>query len=76
MNSSLNIRRQTRDHRVNINLTDDEDKLLDSIVRFTGDHKATILRRLALKAAIQILSAEEQQFTLADILNEGAEQHL
>ena len=75
MNSSLNIRKQTRDHRVNINLTDD-DKLLDSIVRFTGDHKVTILRRLALKAAIQILSAEEQQFTLADILSEGAEQHL
>lgn len=71
----MNIRRQKRINRVNINLTDDEAELFYQIAKFTGEPMGVILRNAAVKQALETL-LDDDDLNLDAILHKGANQHL
>lgn len=73
--SLSDIRKQKREHRFNINLTDDEAEMFNLISKMTGEKKGVILRNMAVMQALTILTAEEQ-YTLHALLEKGAQEHL
>lgn len=72
------IRKQKRDNRYNINLTDSEADLFIAVSKLTGVNVGVILRQLVMKQALATLIAEDvqEEFNLDQILNKGAEDHL
>lgn len=68
---SINYKKQNRSNRYNVNLTDDEADFFGVISKMTGVPKGTIIRQLAVKGALQELTAE-QEFNLESILRKGA----
>ena len=71
------IRKQKRDNRLNINLTDDEAEMFNLISKMTGESKGVILRNIAVKHALTILTADNtQEFSLEKLLNKGTSEHL
>ena len=48
-----------RDHVVKIRLNDTEAALIDAIVNFTGQQKATLLREILLDSARRVLVGED-----------------
>lgn len=68
---SINYKKQIRSNRYNVNLTDDESDLLMVVSKMTGVPKGIIIRHLAMKGALQELTAE-QEFNLDALLKKGA----
>ncbi|WP_180060723.1 hypothetical protein [Acinetobacter sp. YH12135] len=72
------MRKQKRDNRYNINLTDDESQLFEVVSKLTGVNPGVILRQMAMKQAIATLIAEDiqEEFNLEEYLKKGASDHL
>lgn len=69
--------KQKREHRYNVNLNDDEAKLFELLNRMTGEHTGVIIRNLALKQALALLTSDDSvDFSLDNILNKGTLEHL
>lgn len=47
-----------RDHVVKIRLNDSESALIDALVNYTGDQKATLLREMLLEQARAVLGMD------------------
>lgn len=75
---SVRIRKQKRDNRFNINLTDDEAQIFEAASNITGINAGVIMRQMLLKQALAILLADdiEPDFSLDNFLNKGATAHL
>ena len=61
-----------RDHVVKIRLNDSEEELIDALVNYTGEQKATLLRELLLEQARIVLGAG-MDFPIQAIGSEGRE---
>lgn len=74
----MSLRKQKRDNRYNINLTDSEADLFIAVSKLTGVNIGVILRQLVMKQALATLIAEDvkEEFNLDQYLNKGAEDHL
>lgn len=74
----MSLRKQKRDNRYNINLTDSEADLFIAVSNLTGVKIGAILRQLVMKQALATLIAEDvqEEFNLDQYLNKGAEDHL
>ena len=74
----MNLRKQKRDNRYNLNLNDDEAQLIQSISKLTGINPGVIMRQLVMKQALATLIAEDiqQDFNLDEFLKKGASDHL
>lgn len=74
----MSLRKQKRDKRYNINLTDSEADLFIAVSKLTGVNIGVILRQLVMKQALATLIAEDvkEEFNLDQYLNKGAEDHL
>ena len=74
----MHIRKQKRDNRFNINLTDDEAHIFEAAANITGINAGVIMRQMLLKQALAILLADdiEPDFSLERLLSKGAEPHL
>ncbi len=74
----MSLRKQKRDNRYNINLTDSEADLFIAASKLSGVNIGVLLRQGALKHALTILIAEdeEDEFNLDQYLNKGASDHL
>ncbi|MDC5385091.1 hypothetical protein QDT05_15020 [Acinetobacter baumannii] len=74
----MSIKKQKRDNRYNVNLTDDESKLFEIVSKLTGVNPGVILRQLVMKQALALLIAEDVQenFSLENYLRKGASDHL
>ncbi|ENU42983.1 hypothetical protein F985_03882 [Acinetobacter seifertii] len=74
----MSIKKQKRDNRYNVNLTDDESKLFEIVSKLTGVNPGVILRQLVMKQALALLIAEDVQenFSLESYLRKGASDHL
>ena len=48
-----------RQHVVKIRLSDEEHRLLQALVDFTGEQKAAFIRRLVLDQAVSVLHGDE-----------------
>ncbi|PPZ93779.1 hypothetical protein C5B41_13750 [Acinetobacter ursingii] len=70
--------RQKRNHRYNVNLTDDESKLFEHISKMTGEKVGIILRQAIMKQTFETLFSNDvlAEFNLEEMLNKGAEDHL
>ncbi|PZK58909.1 hypothetical protein C7Q29_15695 [Staphylococcus aureus] len=69
--------KQKREHRYNVNLNDDEEELFGLINRMTGEHTGVIIRKLALKQALEVLSGDDSvDFSLENLLSKGTLEHL
>ncbi len=73
-----NLKKQKRDNRFNVNLTDSEADLFIAVSNLTGVNVGVILRQLVMKQALAALIAEDMQdeFKLDQYLNKGASDHL
>ena len=49
-----------RNHIVKIRLNDDEAALIDAIVNYTGEQKATLVREMLMQQAGKVLEAEKE----------------
>ena len=78
MSFNSNIKKQKRDNRYNVNLTDDESQLFEIVAKLTGVHPGVIIRQLVMRQALATLIAEDiqQDFNLDDLLKKGAADHL
>lgn len=74
----MSLRKQKRDNRYNINLTDSESDLFIAVSKLTGVNIGVILRQLVMKQALTTLIAEDvqEEFNLDQYLNKGASDHL
>ncbi|MDX8255238.1 hypothetical protein [Acinetobacter pittii] len=74
----MSIKKQKRDNRYNVNLTDDESQLFEIVSKLTGVNPGVILRQLVMKQALALLIAEDVQenFSLERYLKKGASDHL
>ena len=74
----MSLRKQKRDNRYNINLTDSEADLFIAVSKLTGVNIGVILRQLVVKQALATLIAEDvqEEFKLDHYFNKGAEDHL
>lgn len=70
------IRKQKRDNRFNINLTDDEAEFFNLLSKMTGEPKGVILRNMAVKQAISTVLSDGEESILNTLLSQGAQQHL
>ena len=72
------MKKQKRDNRFNINLTDSEADLFIAVSNLTGVNVGVILRQLVMKQALATLIAEDVQedCKLDQHLNKGASDHL
>ena len=68
-------RKQPRDRRYNINLTEAESELVEAIAKITGVEPAVILRELSLKQALNFLLNDDDSI-LEKVLSTGAQKHL
>lgn len=68
-------RKQPRDRRYNINLTEAESDLVEAMARITGVEPAVILRELSLKQALTFLLNDDDSI-LEKVLSTGAQKHL
>lgn len=70
--------KQKRNHRYNINLTDDESQLFEHISKMTGEKVGIILRQVIMKQTFETLVSNDvyADFNLEELLNKGAEDHL
>ncbi|WP_238796923.1 hypothetical protein [Acinetobacter pittii] len=74
----MSLKKQKRDNRYNVNLTNDESDLFKIVSRLTGVNPGVIMRQLVMKQALALLIAEDIQdnFSLETYLNKGASDHL
>ena len=73
----MNLKKQKRDNRYNVNLTDDESQLFQIVSKITEINPGVILRQLVMKQALATLIAEDvQDFNLEHYLKKGTEEHL
>lgn len=74
----MSLKKQKRDNRYNVNLTNDESDLFKIVSRLTGVNPGVIMRQLVMKQALALLIAEDIQdnFSLENYLNKGASDHL
>lgn len=72
------IKRQLRDNRFSINLTNDETDLLTAISNLTGVEIGVLLRQMVVKQAIETLTDDdaEDDFNLNQFISEGAQGQL
>lgn len=70
--------KQKRNHRYNVNLTDDESQLFEHISKMTGEKVGIILRQVIMKQTFETLVSKDvyADFNLEEVLNKGAEDHL
>ncbi|MFC2996346.1 hypothetical protein ACFODO_13915 [Acinetobacter sichuanensis] len=74
---SRRIKRQLRDNRFSINLTNDETDLLTAISNLTGVEIGVLLRQMVMKQAIETLTDDsEDDFNLNQFISEGAQGQL
>ncbi len=74
----MSLKKQKRDNRYNVNLTNDESDLFKIVSRLTGVNPGVIMRQLVMKQALELLIAEDIQdnFSLDSYLKKGASDHL
>ncbi|ASO72520.1 hypothetical protein N0P26_001257 [Acinetobacter baumannii] len=74
----MSLKKQKRDNRYNVNLTNDESDLFKIVSRLTGVNPGVIMRQLVMKQALALLIAEDIQdnFSLDSYLKKGASDHL
>lgn len=74
----MSLKKQQRDNRYNVNLTNDESDLFKIVSRLTGVNPGVIMRQLVMKQALALLIAEDIQdnFSLDSYLKKGASDHL
>ncbi|MCM2131441.1 hypothetical protein [Larsenimonas rhizosphaerae] len=53
--------RRLKTARIGINLDEFEDDLIDALVAYTGTEKATLVRELVMRAALDLLGVSSQQ---------------
>ena len=71
------IKKQLRDNRFSINLTNDETSLLTAASNLSGIEISVLIRQMAMKQAIHTLVDDsDDDFNLYKILSEGAEKQL
>ena len=71
------IKKQPRDNRFSINLTNDETSLLTAASNLSGIEISVLIRQMAMKQAIHTLVDDsDDDFNLYKILSEGAEKQL
>lgn len=68
-------RKQPRDRRYNINLTDDESQFFEAMAKLSGQDMAVIMREFMLKQALSVMLDDEDSI-LKKLLHTGAPQHL
>ncbi|WP_406874833.1 hypothetical protein [Acinetobacter baumannii] len=73
----MSLKKQKRDNRYNVNLTNDESDLFKIVSRLTGVNPGVIMRQLVMKQALALLIAEDIQdnFSLDSYLKKGASDH-
>ena len=78
MSFNNHLKKQKRDNRYNVNLTDSEADLFIAVSDLTGIQIGTILRQLIMKQALATLIADdlEEDFNLENYLKKGALDHL
>lgn len=54
-------RTRLKTSRVGINLDEYEDNLIEALVAYTGTEKATLVRELVMRAAMDLLGVSSQQ---------------
>lgn len=57
----MSLKKQKRDNRYNVNLTNDESDLFKIVSRLTGVNPGVIMRQLVMKQALALLIAEDIQ---------------
>lgn len=74
----MSYQKQKRTNRYNVNLTDDESQLFETISKLTGEKVGVILRQAIMKQTFETLAPEDilKEFNLDEFLNKGAEDHL
>ena len=71
------IKKQLRDNRFSINLTNDETDLLTAASNLLGIEISVLIRQMAMKQAIHTLVDDsEDDFNLYQFLSEGANEQL
>lgn len=71
------IKKQLRDNRFSINLTNDETDLLTAASNLLGIEISVLIRQMAMKQAIYTLVDDpEDDFNLHQLLSEGAHAQL
>jgi uncharacterized protein (DUF1778 family) len=71
------IKKQLRDNRFSINLTNDETDLLTAASNMLGIEISVLIRQMAMKQAIHTLVDDsEDDFNLYKLLSEGANEQL
>ncbi|KAA8734889.1 hypothetical protein F4V57_03785 [Acinetobacter qingfengensis] len=71
------IKKQLRDNRFSINLTNDETDLLTAASNLTGVEVGVLIRQMVMKQAITTLIDDpEEDFKLRKYLSEGAQEQL
>lgn len=53
--------RRLKASRINVNLDHFEDNLIEALVAYTGTEKATLVRELVMRAALDLLGVASQQ---------------
>ena len=51
--------RRLRSNRIGINLDEFEDNLIDALVAYTGIEKATLLRQMVMREALEMLGVSD-----------------
>ncbi|BCZ13172.1 hypothetical protein [Acinetobacter baumannii] len=71
------IKKQLRDNRFSINLTNDETDLLTAASNLTGVEISVLIRQMVMKQAIHTLVDDpEDDFNLQRFISEGAQEQL
>lgn len=71
------IKKQLRDNRFSINLTNDETDLLTAASNLLGIEISVLIRQMAMKQAIHTLVDDsEDDFNLYQLLSEGVKEQL
>lgn len=71
------IKKQLRDNRFSINLTNDETDLLTAASNLTGVEISVLIRQMVMKQAIYTLVDDpEDDFNLQRFISEGAQEQL
>lgn len=71
------IKKQLRDNRFSINLTNDETDLLTAASNLTGVEINVLIRQMVMKQAIHTLVDDpEDDFNLQRFISEGAQEQL
>lgn len=67
-------RREKRNNRFNVNLTDTESEFFGLVSRMTGIPRAVVIREMAMKGALKFLS--DNQYSTDTPSNKDVYQHL